>query len=404
MARWAEHFQDQFSWPPAPGPLPTQVMQNEPWAVSLEPPSEAEVRNASTALNHFRASGPDSLSPALFKDGGEVLCKALTSLFECVWKEDSIPANWSESIIVAIYKKGSRTDCSNHRDISLTPVVTKLLASSIVRRLTAERESWNREEQAGFRPGRGCIDHIFTLRQVLEQRHAYRRPTIAVFLDFKSAFNSVDRSIPFEILARKGVSMKYVNIIRALYSNTTGRVRVYGGLSDNFPTTRGVCHGCPISLFLLNFVVHSIMECSLAESHDVDVEVLPGERLVDLDYADDIVLLFDDVVTAQSTLNSLSKVVPLFSMHFAPSNCISNDRRIETDVSSRVAKAKAAYLNLRHLWRQKGISLRLKDRVYKERVRAVLLYGSETWPLRSEDLRRLQVFHHRSLRSIAGVG
>ncbi|CAH8652987.1 unnamed protein product [Dicrocoelium dendriticum] len=180
---------------------------------------------------------------------------------------------------------------------------------------SAERESRIREEQAGFRPGRGCID------QVLEQRHARRRPTIAVFLNFNSAFDSVDRSILFDILARNGVPTKYVNIFRALYSNTTSRVRVYGVLPDSFPTTSGVRQGCPISPFLFNFVVDSIMECSLAESHDVSVEVFPGERLVDLDYADDIVLLFDDAAMAQSTLNSLSRVVPLFGMHFAPSKC-----------------------------------------------------------------------------------
>ncbi|CAH8584139.1 unnamed protein product [Dicrocoelium dendriticum] len=88
MARWVEHFQDQFSWPPAPRHLPTQVMQDEPWTVSLEPPSEVEVRNVLTALNRFRAAGPDSLPPALFKDGGEFICKALTSLFECNGKEE----------------------------------------------------------------------------------------------------------------------------------------------------------------------------------------------------------------------------------------------------------------------------------------------------------------------------
>ncbi|CAH8560129.1 unnamed protein product [Dicrocoelium dendriticum] len=203
MALWAEHFQPQFSWPPAAGPLPTQVMQHEQWTVSLEPPSEADVRNEITALNRFRAAGPDSLPPALFKDGGEVLCKPLTFLFECIWKGMNVPADWSESIIVAVYKKGSRTDCSNHSGISLTPVVTKVVASIIVRRLTAERESQIREKQAGFRPGHGCIDHIFTLRQVLEQRHAHRRSTIAVFLDFKSAFDSVDRSILFEYLRGK---------------------------------------------------------------------------------------------------------------------------------------------------------------------------------------------------------
>ncbi|KER30225.1 LOW QUALITY PROTEIN: hypothetical protein T265_13208 [Opisthorchis viverrini] len=55
--------------------------------------------------------------------------------------------------------------CGNHREISLTPVVTRLLASILFRRLTVAREILTREQQAGFRPGRGCVDQIFTLRQ-----------------------------------------------------------------------------------------------------------------------------------------------------------------------------------------------------------------------------------------------
>ncbi|KER22116.1 hypothetical protein T265_09713 [Opisthorchis viverrini] len=35
-------------------------------------------------------------------------------------------------------------------------------------------------------------------------------------------------------------------------------------------------------------------------------------------------------------------------------------------------------------------------------VCAVLLHGGETWPLRTDDVRRLQVFDHRCLRSVAG--
>ena len=74
-----------------------------------------------------------------------------------------------------------------------TVVITKLLASIILNRLTPARENQIREQQAGFRPGRGCIDHIFTLRQYLEHRNIFCRHTIAVFLDLKAAFDSVDR-------------------------------------------------------------------------------------------------------------------------------------------------------------------------------------------------------------------
>ena len=44
-----------------------------------------------------------------------------------------------------------------------------------------------------------------SLRQVLEQFYAYIRPTVLVFLDFKGAFDSVDRSVLLNILARQGM-------------------------------------------------------------------------------------------------------------------------------------------------------------------------------------------------------
>ncbi|KAA3672858.1 uncharacterized protein DEA37_0014328 [Paragonimus westermani] len=69
------------------------------------------------------------------------------------------------------------------------------------------------------------------------------------------------------------------------------------------------------------------------------------------------------------------------------------------------ASSKIFYVtNLSHLWRLRGISLKLQGRVNKTTVRAVLLYGSETWPLRVEDVNRLQVFDHRCLRSVDGIG
>ena len=39
-------------------------------------------------------------------------------------------------------------------------------------------------------------------------------------------------------------------------------------------------------------------------------------------------------------------------------------------------------------------------RVYQSAIRSILLYGCETWPLRSEDARRLEAFDHWCLRVI----
>ena len=340
-------------------------------------------------------------------------------------------------MIVPIFKKGARSECGNHRGISLTPVVTRLLASLVLRRLTVARETLSREQQAGFRPGRGCVDQIFTLRQVLEQRHTYKRPTILVFLDFQGAFDSVDRSVLLDTLAHQGMPRKFVNIISSLYSKTSGRVRVYGELSKSFRTQSGVRQGCPLSPFLFNFVIDEIMRRTLEGLQNPGVQIASDENLVDLEYADDIVLIFEEEEKAQVFLDELTKVIPSFGMHFAPTkckvmlvdmqslntpltiqgealevverftylgSCISSDCSVTDEVNARICKARVAFANLRHLWRQSGVSLNLKGRVYQATVRAVLLYGCETWPVRAAELRRLQVFDNRCLRTIARVG
>ncbi|VDO62494.1 unnamed protein product [Schistosoma margrebowiei] len=72
-------------------------------------------------------------------------------------------------------------------------------------------------------------------------------------------------------------------------------------------------------------------------------------------------------------------------------------------ISERIQKARLAFANLRHLWRRRDIRLSTKGRVYCAAVRSVLLYGSETWQIRVEDIHRLLVFDHRCLRSIAHI-
>ena len=55
------------------------------------------------------------------------------------------------------------------------------------------------------------------------------------------------------------------------------------------------------------------------------------------------------------------------------------------------------------LWAHSEINLRRKLRVFHAAVRPVLIYACETWPLRVEDIRRLEVFDHWCLRRILKV-
>ena len=81
---------------------------------------------------------------------------------------------------------------------------------------------------------------------------------------------------------------------------------------------------------------------------------------------------------------------------------ITSGGHIAEDLSMRTVKARVAFCNLRHLWRCKDVSSKVKWRVCNAAVHTVLLYASETWPMWVEYVRRLSVFDHRCSRSLAG--
>ncbi|CAH8658651.1 unnamed protein product [Dicrocoelium dendriticum] len=115
------------------------------------------------------------------------------------------------------------------RDTTL--IASKLLPSVIPHRLIGTRESQIPEEQARFRQGPGCIDHIFTLRQLFEHHHIYWHFTVVVIFGIKGAFDSVNRYALWDYLLRKRVPENYMNIMRDLYAVSSSRVSAYGKLS-----------------------------------------------------------------------------------------------------------------------------------------------------------------------------
>jgi len=51
----------------------------------------------------------------------------------------------------------------------------------------------------------------------------------------------------------------------------------------------------------------------------------------------------------------------------------------------------------------RGASLKLKGKIYKACVRSVMIYGSETWPMKVEDMQRLERAERMMVRWMCGV-
>ena len=80
-----------------------------------------------------------------------------------------MPEDWRSAVIAQLYKgKAERTECTNYRGISLS-IIEKIYAGILVDRVRKMSEGLIGDEQGGFRARRGCVDQIFTLKQVGEK-------------------------------------------------------------------------------------------------------------------------------------------------------------------------------------------------------------------------------------------
>jgi len=80
-----------------------------------------------------------------------------------------------EWIIAPIYKKGDKRDCSYYRGISLLPTTYKISSNILLSRLIPYAEEIIGDHRRGFRRNRSNTDHIYCIRQILEENEAVRQ-------------------------------------------------------------------------------------------------------------------------------------------------------------------------------------------------------------------------------------
>jgi len=98
-------------------------------------PSPSEVELANEKLKSHKSPGNDQIPAELINAGGRTICYEMHKIISIGNKEE-LPEEWKESIIVPIYKKGNKRDCSNYRGISLVPTTYKILSHILLSRLT----------------------------------------------------------------------------------------------------------------------------------------------------------------------------------------------------------------------------------------------------------------------------
>nr|XP_006815364.1 PREDICTED: RNA-directed DNA polymerase from mobile element jockey-like [Saccoglossus kowalevskii] len=119
----------------------------------------------------------------------------------------------------------------------------------------------------------------------------------------KKAFDSIWHVGLLHKLRNNRVTGKVYNIIKAIYTNSTGCVKVKNGLTNTFPIEKGIRQGDGLSPLLFNIYLNDI-KSHINASHN-DLPTLLNNQLPCLLYADDLLLLSETNTGLQNAINSL---------------------------------------------------------------------------------------------------
>ena len=136
-----------------------------------------------------------------------------------------IPAEWRRGVIVPTWKgKGDIHDPGRYRGITLLSQALKLMERIQDARGRHIVENKIGENQLGFRKGRGTVDGLFAIRQIIEKRREFRKDVAFGFVDLEKAFDIVPRELAFAVMRWMEVGEAEVRMIEDMYKETTAMV------------------------------------------------------------------------------------------------------------------------------------------------------------------------------------
>lgn len=430
LERWAENFEEKLNEGNMREEESNTILNNEDER-EKEPPSLEEVQRAINKLKNNKAPGADHLPAELFKHGGNTLLEILQQLIKNVWTQKVMPEDWNLGVLIPIHKKGDLLLCENYRGVTLLNIAYKILANILYYRLMPYTDNIVGNYQCGFCSGKSTTDQIFTLRQILEKANEYRMETHHLFIDFKSAYDTVNRNALYQAMNDFGIPPYLTAMVKMTLSNVECQIRIQGDVSRTFKTHTGLRQGDPLSSILFNIALEKIIR----NTDLTTTGTIMNRRVQILAFADDIDIIartkremtqaflnlekcakkFGLQINANKTKymqtgikNNLPPTVLAIGGHQFETietfiylgSLVTTNNDTKAEINRRIHLANKTYFGLCKHLKSDILSRNTKCRIYKTLIRPVLTYASETWVMTQDDERALGTFERKVLRHI----
>ncbi len=265
-----------------------------------------EVENIVDKSKNNKATGIDLIPNEVLRSNAVKSC--LQNFFQYYLDTGILPSCWGKAIIKPIPKSKSKDPRVplNYRGINLLSNIYKVYNSVINKRIISYLEKNNLldDSQNGFREKRSCLEHIYLLYSIIQNRKNMSKDTFVAYIDFMKCFDLIDRNLLFYKLTEYGIDGKLYRTLKMMYTNTMSAVNINNSLSDWFYTENGCRQGDVTSPTAFSILINDLLKELKASNIGIPVENLVIPVLA---FADDIALLAENESDLQKLINIVHK-------------------------------------------------------------------------------------------------
>ena len=285
-------------------PSLTKLNENEQEELEL-PLTQKECLQTLRQCAKGKCPGSDGLSVEFYLHFWPLLGDKMVESFNYGFKQGHLNITQKQGIIKVVPKKRkNRLYLENWRPISLLNIDYKIAAKTIARRISKLLSKLISEDQTGYIKGRYIGQNIRLIKDILRVSSLEAIPGLAIFIDFKKAFDSVDWNFLSNTLEAFNFGPQLKRWISTFYNGCSSCVINNGHASEFFSLQRGVRQGCPLSGILFTLCAEILANVIRNDDNIHGIKIY-GKEFKLSQYADDTTAFVSDTTSAENLFKLL---------------------------------------------------------------------------------------------------
>ena len=228
--------------------LTEHPLGNEAQNLNIENITINEVLKLVNNISVYKSSGMDNISGRVIKDFLTLAAREITILYNNILASGIFPDKWKIATVTPIPKVANAESPTDLRPISLLPVPGKILEKYITSQieLFLENKKFFHANQNGFRKGKSTSSALAEFLDDTIAELNSSKISVAAYLDFQKAFDTIDHDILLSKLSKSGIGAKVLKLLKNYLSNRQQKTMLFGTSSSLLPIKIGVPQGSTI--------------------------------------------------------------------------------------------------------------------------------------------------------------